>query len=49
MILIVLFWILFILWAANGFWSFLPQPLNHLILVVLLAILGFKVLGNPVS
>lgn len=49
MFLAILFFIIFLLWAANGFWSFLPAPLSHLLLVVLIAILGYRVLGNVIT
>jgi hypothetical protein len=47
MFLIVLFWLLLLLWAVNGFWAFLPHPVAHLCLLVLLIVLGLRVLGNP--
>lgn len=49
MFLIVLFWLLLLLWAVNGFWSFLPHPVAHLVLLVIICILGLKVLGNPIA
>lgn len=47
MFLLILFFLLFLLWAANGFWAFLPAPLAHLILVILIGILGYMAFGNP--
>lgn len=49
MLAIILFWIFLIVWALNGFWSFLPHPIAHLALVLVLVILGLKVFGNPFS
>lgn len=49
MFLLILFFLIFLLWAANGFWSFLPAPLAHLLLVVLIGILGYEAYGNPTS
>lgn len=48
MFLLILFWFLFLLWAANGFWGFLPAPLSHLVLVICIGILGYKAFGNPI-
>lgn len=47
MILVILFWVLFLLWAIDSFASFLPSPANRIILVVLMAIIGLRIFGNP--
>jgi hypothetical protein len=47
--LAILFWILFILSAIG---AFLPAPWerpSRAVLLILIGILGFKVLGNPIS
>lgn len=49
MFLLILFFLIFLLWTANGFWSFLPAPLAHLLLVVIIGIPGYKAFGNPIA
>lgn len=47
MFFFVLFWLVLAIWILNGFWSFLPAPLSHFLLSFVLAVLGWKALGNP--
>lgn len=49
MILIVIFWVILLIWAINGFAGFIAGPAQHIMLLVMLFIIGYKLFGNPIN